>query len=653
MKTIIIGGGIAGMAMAIYLRKNGMEVVLNERGGEQSNKGNAFLMHAEGVSILKELSDCNDLSHIPGRYIDRFSLKSETNHEIKYQKLDPWQCMKRSDIVEALSNLLPEDFVKFNREFSHFIYRQAQPVAAVFKNGDIEFGDIFIGADGGNSKVREALFGETSFTKTEVKEVLGLLKSKELCERLGTSFTKFQHETQSINFGVIPSSDEDLVWYIQYNPAILDIKEETKDAIENLCKELLKDFPELVQEVMSLENFENTYIWHTKDFDLLPSFHRNNVVLIGDAAHLALPFTSAGTTNAMVDAHTLCSLLISYPEDPQTAFRRYYQLRAENIAKQIQLGRSIKKDFLNPLLRDEDETAIPLITKQERAIRIPAKRKDINIIYFTDPICSTCWIIQPQLRKLQMEFGNDVNIEYKMGGLLPSWENYNRYGITQPSEVAAHWESVCSFYEMPVNKQIWLEDPLPSSYPPSIAFKAAQLQDTGKAVLFLRRIREMVFLEKKNIIKKDHLYTAAYDVGLDAARLIRDLEGKAQNLFRLDLMKAEELEVKVLPTLFFSNKEGVELALNGYQPYENFVDILKQLKPDIQKLDYNKSPEILFDQFQTLTTREFSLLRDESEFESLYILNELLVLDQVKQYQSPTGDMWISNFSRTEELLYA
>lgn len=128
-----------------------------------------------------------------------------------------------------------------------------------------------------------------------------------------------------------------------------------------------------------------------------------------------------------------------------------------------------------------------------------------------------------------------------MGGLLPSWDNFNRYGITKPSDVATHWEEVCSFYEMPINQNIWLEDPLPSSYPPSIAFKAAQIQDTGKAVLFLRRIREMVFLEKKNIIKKEFLYAAAYDVGLDAARLIRDLEGKAQGMFRrLDSCRSSE-----------------------------------------------------------------------------------------------------------------
>ena len=273
MKTVIIGGGVAGLAMSIYLRKNGMEVSLNERSSEQSSRGNAFLMHSEGVSILKELSQCTDLSHIPGKFIDRFSLKSESDYEIKYQKLDPWQCMKRSDIIKAMNELLPTDFINYNREFSHFIYREGKPVAAVFKNGDIETGDIFIGADGGNSKVREALFGDTAFSKTEVKEVLGLLKNKELCERLGTKFTKFQHESKSINFGIIPSSEEELVWFIQYNPELLDIEVESKENIGFLCKELLKDFPELVQEVMLLENFDNTYIWHTRDFDLLPSFH--------------------------------------------------------------------------------------------------------------------------------------------------------------------------------------------------------------------------------------------------------------------------------------------------------------------------------------------------------------------------------------------
>ena len=49
-------------------------------------------------------------------------------------------------------------------------------------------------------------------------------------------------------------------------------------------------------------------------------------------------------------------------------------------------------------------------------------------------------------------------------------------------------------YDMPIYADVWLEDPLSSSYPPSIAFKAAQMQDTDKAIIFLRRINEMLHL---------------------------------------------------------------------------------------------------------------------------------------------------------------
>jgi 2-polyprenyl-6-methoxyphenol hydroxylase-like FAD-dependent oxidoreductase/predicted DsbA family dithiol-disulfide isomerase len=643
MKTVILGGGIAGLAMGILLHKKGFETVICERDSFTPAKGNAFLMHAEGVSILKDMMEGQDNLQLPGAFIDRFSLRKPSNEEVKFQKLDPWQCIKRKDIVDCLEVLYPPENIKRQREFSHFIYEGEKAIAAVFKNGTLEYGDFFIGADGCHSKVREALFGETQFSKTEVKEVLGLLKNPSLSKQMGSRFTKFQHHKKSISFGLIPCSTDELVWYIQYDPKLMDIHESSAKAMGMFCSELLKDFPPLVHDVLEYENFEETYIWHTRDFDLLQQFHRQNVVLIGDAAHLSLPFTSAGTTNALVDAHTLATLMGDH-DDLEIACNRYYHLRAEHIDKQIQLGRSLKQDFLNPESKNEDDLLIPLISKQERAIRRKTAKKEINILYFTDPICSTCWIIQPQLRKLQLEYENHVNIEYKMGGLLPSWENFNRNGISKPSDVAAHWEQVCSFYEMPINKDVWLEDPLPSSYPPSIAFKAAQIQDTGKAVLFLRRIREMVFLEKKNIIKKEYLHGAAYDVGLDAARLLRDLEGKAQALFREDLVMADELQIKVLPTLFFSNTNGMELTLNGYQPYENFEDIIKQMVPGIRKGKYDTSPRYLFKRFQTMTSREFALLRNENEFEAQFTLNELLINDLVKQYESPAGSLWMSNF---------
>ena len=155
----------------------------------------------------------------------------------------------------------------------------------------------------------------------------------------------------------------------------------------------------------------------------------------------------------------------------------------------------------NPLLCDPETgfCEIPEANKNKEAFNNQqVKEKTVRAVYFTDPICSSCWGIEGQLRKLKLEYSYDLTIDYRMGGLLPSFDNnYNSGGITKPADVAVHWDHASDYYQMPIDGNVWLEDPLSSSYPASIAFKAAQLQDEEKAVAFLRVMREMLFLQKK------------------------------------------------------------------------------------------------------------------------------------------------------------
>ena len=164
----------------------------------------------------------------------------------------------------------------------------------------------------------------------------------------------------------------------------------------------------------------------------------------------------------------------------------------------------------NPLLCDIETgmCQMPDAPQELPENKIIAGHKPVKVIYFTDPICSSCWGIEPQLRKLKLEYGDSFEMEYRMGGLLPDWR-YNSGGISKPSDVAHHWDEVSHHYDMPIDGDVWLEEPLHSSYPPSIAFKAADLQYQSKAVAYLRVIREMVFLRKKNIARWEHLVTAA------------------------------------------------------------------------------------------------------------------------------------------------
>lgn len=210
---------------------------------------------------------------------------------------------------------------------------------------------------------------------------------------------------------------------------------------------------------------------------------------------------------------------------------------------------------------------------------LPHAEKPITLLYFTDPICSSCWGTEPQLRRLKMEYGDAIDIQYHMGGLLPSWVVYNSGGISKPSDVAGHWDEVSPHYRMPIIGDVWLEDPLPSSYPPSIAFKAAELQDHTKALVFLRRMREQVLVEKKNITKWPVIAEAATFAQLDTARLHAEFTGAANALFQADLTLVRSLGVRGFPMFIFSNAAGQRQVVYGARPYAQFEEAVKQLLP--------------------------------------------------------------------------
>lgn len=296
----------------------------------------------------------------------------------------------------------------------------------------------------------------------------------------------------------------------------------------------------------------------------------------------------------------------------------------------------------NPLICDPEtgmcDTPGDSTSASVAAVSQPTSKK-IKLIYFTDPICSSCWGIEPQLRRLKLEYGNSIEIEYRMGGLLPDW-SYNSGGISKPSDVAGHWDEVSIHYDMPIDGDVWLEDPLHSSYPPSIAYKAAQLQDTKKSDLFMREIREMVFLKKKNIANWENLAVAAKNVGLNVEQLKTDYEGKAETLFEEDLKLSKEYGVRGFPTIFVVDGNGNKEVVHGSKPYALYEMAILKVNPDITKSEYSKNWEKLFSKYNTLTAKEFSVLSGTPRNESETLLDELATAGSLDKMTTKNGNIW-------------
>lgn len=309
---------------------------------------------------------------------------------------------------------------------------------------------------------------------------------------------------------------------------------------------------------------------------------------------------------------------------------------------QAQHGPGMEDKEMNALLCDiESGICLPANAAGEDVTTATADEKPVKLLYFTDPICSFCWGIEPQLRKLKLEYGAYVDIEYHMGGLLPSWEGFNGGGISKPADVAHHWDEVSAYIDMPVDGNVWLEDPLSSSYPPSIAFKAAQMQDEEKAIVFLRRLREMVFLEKKNISKWEHIAVAARDAGLDTAKLQEDVKDRAVKVFEADMELAKQAGVRGFPTIHVVNGKNEKVALSGYKPYKELSAAVLKLHPEAVKDARPLTPERIFGKYGTLTTKEYAVIADLGKEQAEEALKGLAKQNKVTEQTGRNGSLWI------------
>lgn len=311
---------------------------------------------------------------------------------------------------------------------------------------------------------------------------------------------------------------------------------------------------------------------------------------------------------------------------------------------QSQIKNEMSENKTNPLLCDPETGACEIPTTQLdfEKIKIDADKKPLKIIYYTDPICSSCWGIEPQLRKLKLEYGDYFEIDYRMGGLLPNW-SYNSGGISKPSDVAHHWDEASLYYEMPIDGDVWLEDPLDSSYPSCITMKAAQIQDKQKAVIFMRILREKLYLDKKNISKWENIAEAAKESQLDIEKLKTDFEDKAQQLFQDDLNYARTLGVRGFPTLFFSNGNEKSLTIYGSKPYSFYENAILELYPQAQKKIFvnNTNPMALFDIYPTLAVKEYAVILDKNTTESQSILEQLSIEGKLQKKAIKTGVLYI------------
>jgi predicted DsbA family dithiol-disulfide isomerase len=185
--------------------------------------------------------------------------------------------------------------------------------------------------------------------------------------------------------------------------------------------------------------------------------------------------------------------------------------------------------------------------------------------YFTDPACADSWAVEPALRRLQTEFGTEVQITYVMGGLARQYEG-------DQSRTVRDWLDAAAGSGMPVDPRAWnTPGAIGSTFPACMAFKAVEEQGAEAAERYLRALREGIMCRRRKLDGAEALVGEARAAGVDAERFRIDLDSNAiVEAFGADLEDTRERGIESLPVLVFVGSDGAEerrVASDGYEAW--------------------------------------------------------------------------------------
>ena len=263
--------------------------------------------------------------------------------------------------------------------------------------------------------------------------------------------------------------------------------------------------------------------------------------------------------------------------------------------------------------------------------------QQVEVIEYTDPLCSIAWGTEPYKRKLQWRFAEKLKWRPVLAGLC---KDNSAVKIFQPWDPFAAgqtylkvWKRVTGITGMPYPEN--LRYMAVTTDPPCLLVKAAELQGDDVADKVLRRFRESVFLYGTPVDSVDQAAVALEGVpGLDIDRLLNDaksedviaayladweetrnpndyVRGLAEtetDHLKGGMMYSEGHERYNLPTFIFKGPAG-ERTVPGYRPYGEYEEALEAVSPGITKQAHAEpTADQALEKWPTMTSKEIEVV---------------------------------------------
>jgi salicylate hydroxylase len=335
-RIAIVGGGLAGLAVANALKIFGIEAEVFEAAPALGEIGAAVNTSPQAVKALRAIGVGEKIAAVGHLSRGIYTRNMQTGEFLEFNDRfkaaerygAPYYTFHRADLLDALASGLHASGIHLGHRLTG-AEEQDDRVVLAFDNGARMEAEFVIGADGVRSVIRKALYGADNPTYTGQMVWRALLTGSDVPEQVLEPMGHTQWVGPGCHF---------IAYYIRRGKLVNIVTQEDTDkwveegwSTRGDPDEMRLSFPTPEPRLAKLLSLVTECSkWGLFTRPLTRNWGRGRIQLIGDAAHAMLPNAGQGACQAFEDAYILGRWLEAC-RDPAEAFANFRRIRIPRV----------------------------------------------------------------------------------------------------------------------------------------------------------------------------------------------------------------------------------------------------------------------------------------------------------------------------------
>ncbi|WP_399896583.1 FAD-dependent monooxygenase [Streptomyces sp. BBFR51] len=333
LRVLVAGGGIAGQALAYWLVRGGHRVTVRERYPDLRATGAQIDLRGQGIEAVRrmglidtvrgKLVDEAGVAFLDARGRPRATLMANTSGRGRQSLTSEYEIM-RGDLVRILHEATGNDVEYVYGTSVDGFDQDEHEVVAHCSDGSSETYDLLVGADGQGSRLRRTILpdGADPYWRVGihmaywfVPRIASDSNIRDTCMVPGgRQIMRRSHNPTETQVYFVLREDSAQASAIHREPV-----EKQREFWASRFRDAGWQTERFVDGMKTSPFFYSQEIVQVRT----DTWSRGRVVLAGDAAHCASPYSGMGTSGGLVGAHVLAGEINRRPDDLPTALANY------------------------------------------------------------------------------------------------------------------------------------------------------------------------------------------------------------------------------------------------------------------------------------------------------------------------------------------